>query len=486
MGKVIASISEPTIQLLELELADFSYTTGSEALPEVAQKDIELRGVEYPHVQVNRYVFGPKEILKLSIDSTNTLPRLSMKAQLLTSGIFLSTSFPKDGDILSIFIRSRDDLLKPIRNDYLIISVETFAPASSTQEGKGNIISIEAELYIPNLYDEKNYAISGTSYEVIKELAKNLGLGFASNEDNTSDEMVWICGKDNYLEFLKHVCGSAWKDENSFFTFYIDVYYHLNFVNVNDLINYDADMLLALVEDTVSGGQQNFETTKKGIEEKCLTNHPGRIRSNFFVKKFKPVNNAQQLVKKYGYAFNAIFYDHDGDKTWQLQGKSLITPGAETQKIILRGRPDDSSYNTLQKYNYVGIQHNKPKGNVHENFYYARVHNMMNNIEFEKLTVEAIVNKFNFNIYRYENLPAVFVVTNDIKRMKDLNADGVAGSVLTDEGAGLAIDKFYTGHYLVKGLIINYAPTGDLRAGMSGFSESVILARREWPSPTGL
>lgn len=486
MGKYITSLFEPTIELQELALTDYSYGTADERLPEASYKDIELRGVEYPHIQVNNYIFGPKEILKFHIDNTGLLPRVYIKTILLTSGRFLSNSFPTDGDIVSVFIRGRDDLFKPIRNDYLITSVESRVASSTSTQGKGTIIEIEGELYIPTIYDDGCEAFTGTSFNIMKKLAKRLGLGFATNENSTNDTMTWIRAKDNTLEFMKHLTGSAWKDKNSFFYFFIDVYYHLNFINVNDLISYDSNVLLALAEDTHSGAQVNFEKTEKGIEEKCFSNHPGRIRSNFFVKNFKPINNSSNISKRYGYAFNATFFEHTGLKSWQLQAKSLTTPGTENNKIILRGRPNDDTYNSLQKYNYIGIQHNLPEHNVHENFYYARIHNMMNLMELDKLNVEIILNKFNFNIYRFENIPAVFFVTDNTQRVKELNSDGTSSDTTSQDGLPIAIDKFYTGFYLIKGYIINYHPSWGQKPADSNFTESIVLTRREWPSPSGL
>jgi hypothetical protein len=482
MDNTIVSLFEPTIKLDELRLKDYSYGTVG-GFPEQQQKSIEVRGVEYPHIQINEYIFGSNEILSMEIDTSDILPTIFLKVNLATSGEFLSTSFPKDGDLINLFIRGRDDLYKPIRNDYLITSVST-KTNNATNEGKFSTIVINGELYVPGLYDELNYAESGTSYEVMKKTAKKLNLGFASNELSTNDDMIWLSAKDSYFEFLKHLIGCAWKDENSFFTFFIDIYYHLNFVNVNPLIKYDAEMLIALAEDPNTSAANNYEYVSKGLENKCLSNHPSSKRTQFFIQSFKPINNSSQIVKTYGYAFNATFFEHNTLRAWQLQGKSLITAGAEKDKILLRGRPFDTKYNTWQKYNFIGLQHSKPEHNTHENFLYSRVHNMMNNLEMDKLNVEAVLNKFNLNLYRYENIPAVFTVTNDLRRMKKLNADS-DGDLTSDDANTLAIDKFYTGFYLIKGFRINYRGVVDNPTGSSNFSQTLILSRREWPSPTG-
>jgi len=489
MGKTIASLFEPTIELDEQVMTDYSY--GSAGIDPSAYPANEFRGVDFPHINVNDYTFGAEEIMKFNIDCTGIVPKVFIKVVLATSGEFLSKSMPMDGDIVSVYVRGKDDLFKPIRNDYLITSVSTMATQDTSAEGAGSIISIEGDLNIPGLYDETIFSEQGTSFEVMKKLAEQMGLGFATNEDNTDDEMNWICANDTKLEFMKHVTGAAWKDETSFFTFFIDMYYHLNFVNVNDLITYDASTLLALAENTMSGGQYGEEETGKGLMEKCFTNHSNQRSSNFYVNNFKPINNSSQISKNYGYALNTIFYDHIGKEEWQLQAKSLVTEGAESQKVLLRGRANDDSYNNQQKYNYVGIQYNHSElenSNVHENFYFARAHNMMNNLEMDKVNLEVKINKFNLNIYRYENVPAIFFVTSDIKRMKELSDDEEQVDPTSDdpETVPIAVDRVYTGHYLVKGLTIVFSPTGQESPQDSGITETLVLSRREWPSPSGV
>jgi hypothetical protein len=470
-----------SVPLIEIKLSDFSYGTTA-GTSEQQLKDIEMRGVEYPHVQINEYVFGIKEIKRCVIDSSGFLPVISLKVELISSGLFLSTSFPKDGDLLSVFIRGRDDLFIPIRNDYLITRVDSYTSDRTSQEGKNIIIDIEAELYVPHLYDEITYAFEGTSYNAIIDIAKKLKLGFASNEDDTDDSMKWICPMTNYKEFANEITSHSWKDKNSFFVVFIDVYYNLNFVNVNKLISYDADILTALGEDTNSGAGARFEKTQKMEIEKCFTNHPRNIRDNFFIKKFKPINKSSNLSNTFGYAFNSVLYDHIDKKKWQLQSKSIITDNVDQSKIILRGRSGDNSYQELQKYNFVGVQNTK---NVHKMYLYAVTHNLMNNVEMEKINVEIDLNKFNFNIYRYENVPAIFFVINDTRRIQTLTS-GESENDMSKEGqAGIAVDRFYTGYYLIKGIRITYAPSATQKTGNSAFSESLILSRREWPSPTG-
>ena len=476
MSEHIKSKFEPRIKLDEIKFYDTDYGTGT--LPEAGIKALEQRGVEFPHITINECSFNQSEVQKMIIDCTNHIPRISLKLLLTTSSKFLTESFPKDGDLISVFIRGKDDLFKPIRNDYLITSVISNASALTESDGRGLSISMEGELNIPGLYNQVLFAKKGNSYQIMEHIAKELELGFATNIDATDDEMTWICSYETYLEFMKHVSGAAWKDKLSFFTFFIDVYYHLNFINVNSLINYNAEMLIALAETSIISSAETPIKTPMGLAEKCFSNGPMYKASNFYIRNYKPINNSSNISKNYGYALNILFYDFENKSNWQLQATNITTSGAEKDKLLLRGRPGEDFYNEQQNYNYVGMLHN-----VHENFYLARAHNLMNNLEMDKLNVQIDTNRVNLNVYRYENMPCVFFITSDYDRINKAyeNADMQVQEL---ETPAMAIDKFYTGHYLVKGMTISYTQANANKVSDSTLVETFILSRREWPSPT--
>ncbi len=466
----------PKIKLEEIKMKDYDY--GGFSGYENFGKDIEKRGVVFPHVQINNYIFQPAEIIKMTIDQNDIIPRLYLKIIMNSTADFLSNSFPKDGDIVSIFIRGRDNLFKPIRNDYLITSVNSNS-SGATQEGRFMTINIEGILYIPHLYDCENFAIDGTSYEVMENIAKMLDLGFATNEDYTNDNMKWICAYDNKLTFINNVCEHAWKDIDSFYTCFIDIYYNLNFVNVNMMIKDNGIVLDALAENTMSKNDYG-ESISKFLTKKCLTNHIFEDKSNFFIKSFRPINNSVTINKKYGYAFNVIFYDHDNRKKWMLQSTTLITKNLSDDKTVLRGRDGNDDYNNQQLYKYLGIHYSD---NMHTNYIYASVHNFINNIELEKLYIEADLNKFNLNIYKYEPIPALFFITGDLMRMKKMNKDidiEDAGDLTSDNANTMVIDRFYSGFYVVKGFSIEYNMPTTI-SNLSNFTEKLVLTRREWP-----
>ena len=62
------------IKLEEIKMKDYDY--GGFSGYENFGKDIEKRGVVFPHVQINNYIFQPAEIIKMTIDQNDIIPRL--------------------------------------------------------------------------------------------------------------------------------------------------------------------------------------------------------------------------------------------------------------------------------------------------------------------------------------------------------------------------------------------------------------------------
>ena len=66
-----------------------------------------------------------------------------------------------------------------------------------------------------------NLSYEGSSLNAMKACAKSLGLGFATNEDDTDDKQVWISGHSKLEEYINKTVRRAWKNEKSFFSFLV-------------------------------------------------------------------------------------------------------------------------------------------------------------------------------------------------------------------------------------------------------------------------
>ena len=98
---------------------------------------------------------------------------------------------------------------------------------------------------VPNRYRDACNSFKETSFNTLLKLSNQYGLGFASNVESTEDEMIWINPTDYPIDFIESIAKSAYLDEESFFTVFVDQFYNLNFVEMNRLFNHDGTVSVA-------------------------------------------------------------------------------------------------------------------------------------------------------------------------------------------------------------------------------------------------
>lgn len=480
---IIRSLLEPSIELDEISFADVEEGTDPVSENSRGFKEQKKVGNLFPLIVINDYIISEEELERMTIDSTGFLPEISIKMVLSQTSTFISKSMPKDGDLMNVFIRARSDEFKPIRNDYLITAVST--SKSVSPDGHGMSIIISGELFIPNLYDERILAKTGTSYNILKEVAQDLGLGFASNETETNDSQTWLCGNNSYYNFIHHITGSSWKNENSFFQCFIDVYYHLNFVNVNNQFSDNVLIDDALVDMLLSDDTLENEEIKLTIDKKVFTNITDKQGTPMWIKKYAMINQSSEISKKYGYKMHCEFFEQNTLQKWDIFSEPLVIENDAQDKILLKGRPNEDFFKSQIKKRWAGLQYSLPEHNVHEKYLYAQINNLMNNSELQKLQLKIEVPRANFNIYRGERIPCVLISVGDPRKTPYLQDEKQIA-----EGGEMAyptapvLDKFLSGYYMIQGMIFSYRTRNpDLPEDRAFFSEDIILTRRVWPAP---
>ena len=473
---VIKTFFEHNIPLDKIEIADLEEGTHPR-IPTKSEKITGVLGALYPVILINSYVFNVKEIMKMEIDTSNFLPTIQLKL-LLQSGSFISSSMPKDGDIISIFINDETKIYKSIRSDFLITDATTL---NANEDGMHATIILNGTLRVPKLYFLPNTAIKGTSFNVLQQIAHDLDLGFASNVEETDDEMIWHSGLNNYEEFIKDITDHSWKTPETFFNVFIDLYYNLNFVNVNAQFNNNYKFLNGLATQILNINQTDDEDKDNMNTEHPIvfTNYRPSVGSNFYFSEFKPISQSNSITKKLGYFYESVFFDHETLQNWDITLEPLITKGSEENSILLKGRAQEDYYLSQIKKQWFGIQYAGENQNVHDNYIIAKVQNMINNQEINKFNVKVSADRFNLNIYKYQRLPFVFFIQFD--QMKKMQHNVGAELDTQTEVSHISVDRFYTGWYLLKGFkIIFDKSTNDY---LNSFKHELIIAKRELNIP---
>ncbi len=143
-------------------------------------------GLESPYILINGYPVS-KGLTKFHLSLNGFLPVIRFSFDVIEP-LFISVSYPKDGDIVSVYLRSPGDLYNPMRMDYKILSVDggvssKYSSTGSDPDGINFKFSIVAECYIPGLYSPVIKSFSNkSSSDVLLEVSQELNLGFATNE----------------------------------------------------------------------------------------------------------------------------------------------------------------------------------------------------------------------------------------------------------------------------------------------------------------
>lgn len=475
---IIRTLIQPTIELDALEIVDLDEGT-QPGITKKGVKQSKILGHHYPLISINKNVFNVRDIVSLKIDTTNFLPTITVKVTFTSSSHFLTDSVPKDGDRMNVFIRSRNDAFKPIRNDYLITSVSS---TGGNEEGQGMSLTLQGELYVPGIYDDLITAYDGTSYEVLQTIAKTLKLGFASNDTSTDDAQIWINPNDTLYNLIHKITAAAWKDENSFFTSFIDIYYNINFINVNNQFSDDDSMDDGIVDVLMSDDGLEGTELSQSNHKKMFTNIDDYKGTNMWIANYKIINGSSQISNTFGYKIHSIFYDETTQEKYDIFVDPLQHAGAANDNILLKGKAGEDGYKTQVKRQWMGTQYSDPdNGNVHDKYIFAQSHNLLNLKEIDKLNLSITVPRANFNVVRGERVPVSFFNKSDPIKAWNSAKGGEERDSFSNTGL-LSFDKFYSGYYMIKGMTFEYKQVhanGDVQV----FEEKILLTRRAWPVP---
>lgn len=499
----ILTITEPTIELDPFDIVDIE--SGKDPWKNNT-KASKVTGGLYPAIRINEYDFQQNDVRFFNLTIGNFLPELRV-AVTDSKGVFNLGSYPKDGDVLMLYIRSADEeVYKPIRMDFDIINVEA-PPVSNVSQGAPRTnesnpsltpvtYTFECRVKVPDLFTEKCKGYDeNTWFNHLEEISTELKIGFASNVEDTSDSMSRICAYDTNAKFIIDHTKTSYKSDNHFFTSYIDPYYYMNLVDINNQLQYDPnleDSLVSLMNDLseMAGRDEPAIADTKLY----LTNlEKGATGTDKYIEAYALINNAAEVTLLNGYKRTIQYYD-DSDKEYrQFKIDPLTSENLPLDLHPLRGRMDEDRYKSEVKYKYLGNQSSiVSNGNTHENFLYTQIHNYQNQRELDKLFLIVELQKANMSLYCWQKIPIIIYET-DAKRteilkkreenQKDIGAEpavkqGDDGDSPKEMYGAPKVNEFLTGIYAIGQIEYTYS------RGFAGIKQKLRLVRREWPLPT--
>lgn len=474
----ILTIKEPSIVLEQIDTGNYE-----DPSQQVADKS-KFMGNHSPYVKINGYEMDAKSIIKFKISSTGFIPTIDLAFEDVTKQF--QGDFPKDGDLIELYIRSRNNnAKKKIRINFDILSIGGY-----TSKGKP-LYKLTGIMRVPNIFSERQLSFpEDSSYNHLISVCDEIELGFASNETETDDTMPRFNPNNTIKDFITKTSETIYKDEKSFFTTYIDLFYYLTLVNVNTLFSMDEsvedgipDIISAVTQD-----KSNDNEGLKGDELKIiLSNHDNYANTSNFITEYHLFNNSGQVWMKNGYKRYSQYLDMDLYEFQSFFVDPLTTDGSENDLIILKGKAGDDYYENQNKFLYQGRQFSTlNEGNLHPNYHYAKILNYQNNEELNKMGLSVTLQDISTDIMRYKRIPVAIYDKGGslINRASMKNGDEDRKTTTDNEDGGdvysrnndYIANSFISGFYIVRDYVINWD-------SVNGFTQTINLLRREWPMP---
>jgi len=491
--KTILQYRNPDIFLDELSVLDTSSQEGDLGSNDEKSGNVQKKyfGSVSPLVRINTEIISGLQYFKL--DLTGFKPKLIFRFETLDEK-FITTSYPKDGDLVSIYIRPYGEMFKPIRMDFIInevISPFNGGPYTdyTPSTGKYQSYTVMAEVRIPKLYKHICKSFNGNSSDALLKIAEDLGLGYASNEARTKDSMNWISPNLDYQTLIRDIVNNSWLGEEDYFDCWIDQYYNINLINLKkqfDDVNpklenmrmaYGADSF----GDTFPGG--GASETHEVEFPLLLTNSTQFSKSPLFITDMSIEQNAGSINKDLGYFQKIQFYDSKlvsdkpKNKFIEYDIESVTNKNLGARDTLNKGRLGEDLYKEEVKKTYIGTMY---FDNVHENFQQASIQNILNRNDSYKIILKVKNRAWTPFLYRGQTFPVAIFSEGSASVSSSFTYNPVGGqkSSLANESDKRNINAFLSGNYVVLGFNIEYDE--------QGIYQSMLLGKKQWSLNPGL
>jgi hypothetical protein len=337
------------------------------------------------HIEYNR-------IKSFTLYHEGILP--ACKISFTDQASFRDVGFPTDDISITVYIHSRSKLIRSIYMDFKVTNMRDF-------EGTVNITGIAN---IPQIYIRKFESFgSKTSMETMQEVAKLCKLGFSTNINSTNDKQTWINPGYKRKDFIENICKNAYISDSSFVICYVDFYYNLCYMDLEKEIERD------ITEDRMRLSTGKSELTEEPSTEEevipvLLTTDKSALDTNCHVTKVDILNRSTSVSLNKAYLTKTKFYD---DVNKEMLIFDIDTIAEDREKLTLKAKLNDSTFYEDNKNNvWVGKidKYEEGKGNAHDNYNYALIHNKVNKSELSKIDIDIEIAVPNYNFYLYQKI----------------------------------------------------------------------------------
>jgi len=479
----------------------------------------DIFGHVVPYVRIKDYILKRDEILRLSLESKDFLPTVTVHISSMTKSLSRE-NMPVDGDRISIGIRQDKVVFKPISSDFIITNVDQAPQKDNGVKKNYYEYLITAKLFVPNLDTGlASFTYTGLAEDALRDVAIRLGLGFVHTKNTkTVKEESWHCYSDP-LDFIQDVTSHMWLGKDSFFDSWIDARRYLTVVNVNDILGRklaDDGELDFTKYKSISGSigedgkyvNNDLADLQKSKFPKMFCNDPQFENSMWYPISYQYVNNSTNVSKEYGVQRNfEVYLQNNGVGQAEAEARHQIDIGVwynqeklDLGYVIANGPTNyakdfqmasNGSWKDQNTKTYAPIlmpvesdsdaeskkndQSNlNTSGNFSKEYVIAPEHNKINLAELQKQEVIVTTYGANLGILRGEKVPCFLYNRSNEKWVSETR---------NTQDTGFEFDMVCSGWFYVKAVEIIYEPDFKPNNFVSDWKTKVTLTRREWFPP---
>ena len=341
-----------------------------------------------PFIYYGSYQLEVHDISYFSLFYSGSLPCVKISFY-DTLNLMKDKALPLDDSKIKIFLNPRSTQLKEILIQFKITSFNVNG-ARYNMEGvlDINLLHVIQFKSYPNL----------TSHKVLQQIAREAGIGFNTNIDNTNDQMTWINTGSYVSDFIEEIVDSSYKSDQSFMVSYVDYYYNFNFVDLAKELDRNIDNDLGITDRSLSEAVKKID--KETLTNLIISNDESFRETNLYFSKYKIINNSTAISLQAGYKNIVQYYDTLKKDLLVFNIDSITSK--DNKSIILKGSPQDEEFYKLNtNVYYVGTL---DTDNCHTNYNFAHIQNEKNIFDLEKIGLEVIMRTPNYGIYKYQKI----------------------------------------------------------------------------------
>jgi len=485
----ILTVIEPAILLDPLEILDVESGSDNSDGAKIKEKPSKFSSV-VPLVRINGYDVQMDRLNYFCLKNNAFYPTCRIQFADV-DGMFSARFYPKDGDLIQVNIRSQGDetTFKPIRIDFTVVDCK---PIGGGGGKSANEFLVIGRMFVPNLFTENvEYEEEVTSWDALLNISEKLGLGYASNVEETTDTMTWTNPNDTYETWIQDIVANSYSSDETFFTSYIDPYYYLTMVDVNRLFSQEGAIEASESFTTNAGDSMGAEGTEGQVDgiPNYLSNMLNLQGGARYISKHQMVNKSGEISKANGYKKYSQYWDLNA-KEWISEFVDPLTNDTPGMIPATKGRIVDGEVegprNEQVKYKFLGTQGD----NVHPEFTYATVQNYQNLTEINKMGMTIELDTVNPALVRYSRIYCQILefgstITSTLLATQQDEIEGEEEpqqrSGGTDENDPKSqqgiVNEYLTGFYVIKGVEWILTKPGPIRMKLE-------LVRREFTPTT--